>query len=273
MDSHPHYDTVRDAIRYLAAHQASQPGLDELARQAHMSPPHFQRVFTQWAGVSPKTFLQALTVDALKERLRRADRIPEATDAVGLSSTSRTHDHFVKLTALTPGEAAQSGLGVTIRYGFAPTRLGEAIIAVTDRGVCHVGFTTGDRGPAFERLRTEWPEATFVRDDAGTAPTADRLFRPVGLAGPVDVVVRGTPFQVAVWNALLRIPSGALATYGRLAADIGRPGAARAVGSAVGANPVAVLIPCHRVIREEGRIGGYAYGPDIKAALLVSEMP
>lgn len=272
MAAHPHFEIVRDAIRYLVANLDRQPSLDDLARHAHLSPHHFQRVFTEWAGVSPKAFLQAITVQALKDRLRRQEGIPAATDAVGLSSTSRTHDHFVKLTALTPGEAAAYGKGVAIRYGFAGTRLGEAMVAVTGRGVCHVGFTLGDRESALRRLRAEWPEAELLREDDAIAAAAERLFRPVGLAGPVDLIVRGTPFQVSVWEALLRIPSGAVGTYGRLAAEIGRPGASRAVGTAVGANPVAVLIPCHRVIREEGRIGGYAYGPDIKAALLVDEI-
>lgn len=195
-----------------------------------------------------------------------------ATEEVGLTSTSRTHDHFVKVEAVTPREYRESGHGLVIRYGVHSTWVGKALIAVTDRGICHVGFITGDHDRALNRLRADWPLSLLREDAEAVRPFAERVFDRIGSRSDLGVLVKGTPFQVKVWEALLRIPPGSVTTYGRIATGIGHVGASRAVGSAVGANPVAVLIPCHRVIRQEGRIGQYEYGSDIKAALLAQEV-
>lgn len=263
------YERIARAIGYLQRHAGNQPDLSSVARQLHLSEHHFQRLFTRWAGVSPKRFLQYLTVEHAKARLDASHSLLDLASEVGLSGPGRLHDLFVSLEAMSPGEYKSEGAGLNIRYGIHETPFGPALIAITGRGICGLHFLSdGDDGVSL--LREDWPCASLREDTTGTATTAARLFEPLQRTGdrPLALLVRGTNFQVKVWRALLSLPSGAVTTYGRLARQIGQPRAARAVGSAVGANPIAWLIPCHRVIRESGELSQYRWGNTRKAALL-----
>ena len=271
-----HYATVAAAIRHLDAHREEQPSLAELAAAVGLSPTHLQRVFTSWAGISPKRFLQALTKAHARTLLAASRRNFASALEAGLSSGGRLHDLFVECEGVTPGEVARQGSGLCIDYGFASTPFGAALIGHSPRGVCHLRFVDGDRAAAEAELAVEWPRATRRRDDSAARDLAGRIFAgaPTGdqpAAAPLSLWLKGTNFQLQVWQALLRLPAGCLTTYGELASQLGRPGAARAVGSAVGANPVGWLIPCHRVIRETGALGGYRWGLVRKQAMLARE--
>jgi AraC family transcriptional regulator, regulatory protein of adaptative response / methylated-DNA-[protein]-cysteine methyltransferase len=266
------YLRIEQAIKYLEKHYKDQPGLEEIAASIGLSEFHFQRLFTRWAGVSPKRFLQYLTKEGAKEFLIQSENLLDTTYKVGLSSLGRLHDLFVTTEAVTPGEYKSHGAGLTIRYGIHPTPFGECLIGVTDRGICHLGFVLGNEGQAIDALVSEWQQAEMIEDHRATAP----LIAPIFILrrreeSPLHLHMRGTNFQLKVWEALLRIPLGAVTTYSSLASRIGQPGAARAVGTAVGHNPIAVLIPCHRVIRQVGEFGNYRYGSSRKMALLGSE--
>lgn len=263
------YERIARAIEYLRRHAEDQPDLAAAARHVNLSGHHFQRVFTRWAGVSPKRFVQYLTVEHAKSRLAMAHGVLDAAALVGLSGPGRLHDLFVTLEAMTPGEYKAGGAGLTVQYGVHVTPFGNALIAMTARGICGLQFLD-DEGAGVERLQSDWPAAELRRDPAATAPVAARLFGPLASrpGGALALLVKGTNFQVKVWRALLELPFGSLATYGDIAGRIGIPPAARAVGAAVGANPVAWLIPCHRVIRESGALGGYRWGVERKAAML-----
>jgi AraC family transcriptional regulator, regulatory protein of adaptative response / methylated-DNA-[protein]-cysteine methyltransferase len=269
------YERIARVIRHLDAHHVEQPDLAALAGHLGLSPFHFHRLFSSWAGVTPKDFLQCLTLAHAKKLLRDGENVFEAALAVGFSGPGRLHDLCVSLEAASPGEVKSGGRGWQLVAGFAETPFGECIVGESPRGICHFAFVEGeDRRGALAALREAWPEAGCVRDDRAAARVAVAIFRrPTAQGGrpSLRAFVTGTPFQVRVWEALLRIPRGALVTYGRLAAAIGQPSAARAVGSAVGQNPVACLIPCHRVIRETGLIGGYRWGPVRKRALVAWE--
>ncbi|MEX2650753.1 MAG: methylated-DNA--[protein]-cysteine S-methyltransferase [Alphaproteobacteria bacterium] len=259
------YDRIARVIRYLDAHVEDQPDLGTLAAEVGLSPFHFQRLFQRWAGVSPKRFLQFLTVDHARRLLASDASVLDAALDVGLSGPSRLHDLFVACEAVTPGEAKRGGDGLTIAYGFHPTPFGAALVGATERGICWLGFVP-EAGPdaALGRLKERWSAARLVHDQSATAPLAERAFA----GGDVAVHLRGTNFQIKVWEALLRIPLGPAVAYEDVARAIGRPGAARAVAGAIGANPVAVLVPCHRVIRKTGPFSGYAWGPERKRAIL-----
>lgn len=263
------YERVARAIGYLRRNAAGQPDLAAAARHIHLSEHHFQRLFTRWAGVSPKRFLQYLTVEDAKARIATARGVLDVAGAVGLSGPGRLHDLFVTLEAMSPGEYKARGAGLAVRYGVHASPFGAALIATTARGVCGLHFVD-DAAEGVERLRRDWPDAELCRDPAATAPVAERIFRP--LSPPpgraLALLVKGTNFQVKVWRALLELPFGSLATYGDVAARIGDAGSARAVGTAASANPIAWLIPCHRVIRESGALGGYRWGTERKAAML-----
>lgn len=303
------YQRIERAIAFLVEHADRQPSLDEIAAHVHLSPFHFQRLFGQWAGTTPKRFLQALTLERSKALLAEATPLLAAAQEIGLSGSSRLHDHFVQLEAVTPGEFKRRGEGLVIRHGVHPTPFGDLLVAVTPRGVCRAAFlatlparaasdvdTSGAdasgvdmsgvdmsgmplsgiaavREAELAALRASWPLARFEEDPAGTAAVVAAMFDTPRAArpGPLSLHVVGTNFQVAVWRALLRIPHGHFASYRQLAQAIGRPGASRAVGGAVGANPVALLIPCHRVIQQSGALGGYRWGPLRKRALLAWE--
>lgn len=263
------YARIARAIEFLRTHAAAQPDLAGAARHVGLSEFHFQRLFTRWAGVSPKRFLQFLTVEDAKRRLAATRSTLDLAAEVGLSGGGRLHDLFVTLEALSPGEARAGGAGLTIRWSLHDTPFGPALIAATARGVCALHFVEHEaQGMAL--LRQSWPRAQRVRDPAATAAIAQRIFAPLAQASrqPLAVLVKGTNFQLQVWRALLALPAGAVTTYGDLAGALQKPDAARAVGAAVGANAVAWLIPCHRVIRASGMLTGYRWGTARKAAML-----
>jgi AraC family transcriptional regulator of adaptative response/methylated-DNA-[protein]-cysteine methyltransferase len=257
------YERVASVIRFLDRHHTEQPDLNALAGAAGLSPFHFHRLFSTWAGVTPKDFLQCLTLEHVKQLLRDGDNVFDAAINAGLSGPGRLHDLCVTLEAASPGEMKSGGAGIQIDFGFAETPFGETLIAESKRGICHLSFVSSEsRTAACERLAAEWPNAKLNRNDSLIAELSVRIFSDGRSTShrPLRAFVRGTPFQIRVWRALLRIPSGSLTTYGRLAAAVGQSKAARAVGSAVGANPISFIIPCHRVIRETGALGNYGGG-------------
>jgi len=265
------YERIARAIAYLQHHAAAQPDLATVARHVHLSEFHFQRLFLRWAGVSPKRFLQHLTLEDAKARIARCGSLTEALAGSGLSGPARLHDLFVTLEAMTPGEHRSGGAGLDIAFGFHESPFGCALIAFTQRGICALRFVErADERIAGELLRDEWAQARLTLDPIRASAIGKRIFGTLSArAGkPLALLVRGTNFQLQVWRALLEIPAGALASYGDIAARIGSPRSARAVGAAVGANSIAYLIPCHRIIRESGHLGGYRWGAARKAAIL-----
>ncbi len=270
--AHPDYARIARAIAYLQTHASTQPDLSRVAQHVGLSEFHFQRLFTRWAGVSPKRFLQFLTLADARRRLIETRNTLDLAAAVGLSGGSRLHDLFVKTDAMSPGEARLGGAGLDIRYGIHDTRFGPALIAVTTRGVCALHFVD-DRATAPEQLRAAWPHAQLISDTHSTKAIARHIFAPLArdAAQPLAVLVKGTNFQIQVWRALLALPAGAVTTYGDLAEALHVPDAARAVGTAVGANALAYLIPCHRVIRATGELSGYRWGTERKTIILAWE--
>ncbi len=268
------YTRVLRTILYLENKFRNQPGLGELAKEAGLSEFHFHRLFTRWAGISPKRFLQFLTASYAIDLLKDSRSVLDASHEAGLSGPGRLHDLIVSVHAMTPGEAKEEGAGLTIRYGVHPGPFGRYFLATTERGVCALSFLSGaDAGKELTELGASWKKAKLVADRAGTKPTADRIFGPTGKTGaaPLNVIVKGTNFQIKVWEALLRIPPGYVLSYEDIAVRIGAPRAVRAVGSALARNPVAFLIPCHRVIRKAGAFGNYGGGPARKKAMLARE--
>ena len=267
------YALVEKAIAFLDLNASRQPELVDVARAVGVSEYHFQRIFTRWAGISPKRFLQFLTRERARLLLERSENLLDTTFQLGLSSPGRLHDLFVTTEAVTPGQYKSRGVGLTIRYGVFPTPFGSCLLGVTERGVCHLGFVQGSEGDALDEMVDYWQQARIVEDNAATAPLLDSIFR-LGqpAAAPLHILLRGTNFQIKVWEALLRIPSGGVSTYAEIARSIGQPRALRAVGTAVGRNPIPVLIPCHRVIRKLGEFGNYRYGTTRKRAMIAWEM-
>ncbi len=263
------YTRIASAIEFIAENATAQPSLDEIAAHVHLSPYHFQRLFSRWAGITPKRFLQVLTLERAKVLLADSQPLLHVADAVGLSSASRLYDHFIHLEAISPGEFKQGGAGLTIEHAVHDSIFGDAFIAVTPRGICRLAFIdTGERDAQLAVLRRQWPQAELREDVERTRPFIDAIFAGGFPADrPLSLLVSGTNFQINVWKALLRIPPGAYASYGQVAAAAGRPGAARAVGMAVGANPIAFVIPCHRVIQQNGALGGYRWGLTRKRAI------
>ena len=270
------YERVATVIRFLDRHHTDQPDLNELAAAAGLSPFHFHRLFSAWAGVTPKDFLQCLTLEHVKQLLLEGNNVFDAALNAGLSGPGRLHDLCVTLEAASPGEMKNGGAGMQIDYGFARTPFGEALIAETERGICHLSFIQEeDRDRVRDLLTEQWPKAKLHRSDQRAAELSNQIFvrRPQNESRPsLRAFVRGTPFQLRVWRALLNVPSGSLTTYGRLSAAINQPGAARAVGTAVGANPISFVIPCHRVIRETGVLGNYGGGRIRKRAMVGWEL-
>lgn len=266
------YQQISRAIVFVRTNTQRQPRLAEIAAHVGLSESELQRRFSQWAGISPKRFLQFLTKEHAKRALREAPSVLDATYTAGLSSPGRLHDLLVACEAMSPGEHRALGEGVEIRYGWAPTPFGEALVALTLRGVCKLAFVgpTG-RDALRGELTAEWPRARTHREDGAAVEIARRIFCAARRPEPLHVWVKGSNFQIKVWEALLRISPGELVSYGSLARAIGSPNAARAVGSAVGANPVAVLIPCHRVIRASGDLGDYRWGLERKSGLIARE--
>lgn len=280
-DSHADYQRVAAAIAYLETHRADQPSLSELAAALNVSPGHLQRVFARWAGVSPKQFLAVLTHRAARQALTEGASVLDAALEAGLSGPSRLHDLCVTMEAMTPGQVKAGGAGLTLRYGWHASPFGPCLIAVTDGKVAGLAFAEpGQEAEETETLQARWPAARWIEDQPGTAAFAARIFpepsgREPAQTSPLRLLVRGTAFQVKVWQALLEIPEGRTASYGEIARKICTAKASRAVGQAVGRNPIAWLIPCHRVLRSSGGLGsglgGYAWGPERKRAMLAYE--
>ena len=264
------YARIEQAIRFIEDNAYRQPDLNEVAARIGLSEYHFQRLFTRWAGISPKRFLQFLTRENAKTLLARSGNLLDATYAAGLSSPGRLHDLFVQTEAVTPGEYKSRGAGVEIAYGFHPSPFGECLLAITGRGICFLAFVETDRDSALEQLKQTWANAAFSEDPARTAPFVEKIFNPSSSV-PIPLHLRGTNFQIKVWEALLRLPPGQVTTYQALADQVGSSRAARAVGNAVARNPLAYLIPCHRVLQKTGEFGNYRYGTARKKAILLRE--
>ena len=267
------HEQIESIIQHLGEHFKDQPTLEELAQRVGLSPDHFQRVFKQWVGISPKQFLKYLTLEYAKSRLQNNESVLDAALDSGLSGPGRLHDLFVTMESITPGDYKAQGAGIDVHYGIHSTPFGFAVLAMSQRGLCGCFFLPeSSEALAQEAIYEYWPRAQIHRDDRKTASVANRLFHPTDDdSSPLPVFVRGTTFQVQVWRALLEIPSGSLCTYSHLAESIGRPSATRAVASAVGDNPISWLIPCHRVIRKGGYLGGYRWGLPRKKVMLAWE--
>ncbi|MFQ2629979.1 methylated-DNA--[protein]-cysteine S-methyltransferase [Aeromonas caviae] len=263
------YARIADAIRFIASQVARQPTLDEIAAHVHLSPFHFQRLFSRWAGVTPKRYLQVLTLERAKALLQESRPLLEVADTLGLSSGSRLYDHFVQLEAVTPGEYKQRGAGLVIDHGVHDTPFGQAFVALTPRGVCNFSFLD-DQAPEapLTALAHNWPEAELREAPSRTQGVIHTMFDGSKTPDrPISLHVSGTNFQISVWRALLQIPPAKVVSYAQVASAVGNPKAARAVGLAVGANPVALMIPCHRVIQQNGKLGGYHWGETRKQAI------
>lgn len=270
MQKELNYNRIAEAIEYIRAHYREQPNLEMIAQKVHLSPAHFQRLFTEWAGTSPKKFLQYISIVQAKRILdnnKQATLFDTAFDT-GLSSTSRLHDLFVNIEGMTPAEYKHGGKLLTIRYSFSSSPFGNLIVAATEKGVCHMAFED-DHLKAVQTLKQRFPMASFVHEPDPMQANALSIFQHDWSQLPkVKLHLKGTDFQIKVWEALLRIPMGNLTTYNAIANSIGRPRASRAVGSAIGSNPIAYLIPCHRVIRATGDFGGYMWGSTRKTAII-----
>ncbi|MFT3974694.1 MAG: methylated-DNA--[protein]-cysteine S-methyltransferase [Amaricoccus sp.] len=264
-----HYGIIGRAIEAIAARAPGQAPLQDVAASVGLSPAHFQRVFSQWVGVSPKRYQQYLALDHARRLLAERHTVLDAAHLAGLSGASRLHDLFLRWEAMSPGEYARAGEGLDIAFGWFATPFGDALAMGTDRGLCGLAFAaeTG-RDAAMADLRGRWPRATFREDPAVLAAWVEAAFRGTGEA---RLHLMGAPFQIKVWEALLQVPSGHVTTYSDIATAIGRPTAMRAVGTAVGRNPVSFLIPCHRALRKAGGLGGYHWGLGVKRALLAWE--
>lgn len=266
------YETVRRVIEMITDDYRDQPTLDDIAVRLKQSPTQLQKTFTQWAGLSPKAFLQAVTLDHAK-RLLRQESMPllETSIEVGLSGPSRLHDLFVTHEAMSPGEWKARGEGLTIRWGFHGSPFGRALVMVTERGLAGLAFSDDEDDRAcFEDMACRWPNAEYVEDREATAAYAARVFDPSrwNADEPLRIVLIGSDFQVRVWEALLRIPMGKAVTYADIAGQLGQPKASRAVGAAIGRNPISFVVPCHRALGKSGALTGYHWGLTRKRAML-----
>lgn len=262
------YKRIEKAIHFINENFKKQPSLEEIAKAVHVSPFHFQKMFTQWAGVSPKKFMQYLSINYAKNLLNIRLSLMDTASEIGLSSSSRLHDLFTSIEGMTPGEFKNGGQDLTIHYSFSETPFGKVIIASTHKGVCHLYFAD-DEMQALHRLKSSFPKASYrcITDQF----QKDALFIFQKDWHNLDLIklhLKGTPFQLKVWESLLKIPMGMLYTYGDIAQNIRHPKACRAVGTAIGNNPIAFLIPCHRVIQSSGKIGGYMWGTDKKTSMI-----
>jgi len=263
------YQRIADAINYIRLNFKDQPNLDEVAEKVNLSPFHFQRMFTDWAGISPKKFLQYLSVEYAKNILKEKQAtLFDAAFETGLSGTGRLHDLFINIEGMTPAEYKNGGQALIINYSFAETPFGNILVASTSKGICFLAFAD-DKEQAFSDLKAQFPNAQYLQIVDHIQQEAMFIFqKDWSKLSNVKLHLKGTPFQLKVWDALLRIPMGGLETYGSLAKEIQLPNASRAVGSAVGGNPVAFLIPCHRVIRSTGEFGQYHWGSTRKTAMI-----
>ena len=264
-----HYQRIAEAIDFIRQNFRQQPSLEEIAETVHLSPSRFQRLFTEWAGTSPKRFLQYISVEHAKKVLKEKQAtLFDTTFETGLSSTSRLHDLFVTIEGMTPSEYKNGGKNLEIEYSFSGSPFGNIIIASTEKGICHIAFEK-DKAIALEHLKNKFPNAAFRLQTNQLQQNALQIFRSDWSRLPeIKLHLKGTDFQLKVWETLLKIPLGELSTYGKLADKIGNPNASRAVGTAVGKNPIAFLIPCHRVIQSTGRFDGYHWGTTRKTAII-----
>ncbi|CAN5341374.1 bifunctional helix-turn-helix domain-containing protein/methylated-DNA--[protein]-cysteine S-methyltransferase [soil metagenome] len=265
------YETVKKTLAFITESWRDQPTLETIAEQVNLSPHHLQRLFTRWAGLSPKAFLQAVTIDHARGLLRDSASILDASYELGLSGPSRLHDLFVTHEGMSPGIYKLRGKGLTIRYGFHPCPFGQALVMIADQGLAGLAFADeGEEKAALADMMSRWPEADYIEDVDGTAPFADRIFKPANWNPdePLRVVFIGTDFEIRVWETLMRIPFGKRTSYSDIAAHLGKSSAARAVGSAVGRNPVSFVVPCHRVLGKSGGLCGYHWGLTRKRAIL-----
>ncbi|MDD4515905.1 methylated-DNA--[protein]-cysteine S-methyltransferase [Massilibacteroides sp.] len=261
------YNRIAEAIEYIRENFKSQPTLDEIAHHISLSPAHFQRLFTVWAGVSPKKFLQYISIEHAKQILKRSS-LSETAYETGLSGTSRLHDLFVNIEGMTPGEYKNGGENLSINYSFAESPFGEIIVAATSKGLCHMAFAE-ERQDAFGNLQKKFPNARYQQVVDTIQQNAIVIFtQDWRKLSEIKLHLKGTDFQLKVWKTLLDIPIGQLTTYGNIASKLDNPNASRAVGTAIGENPIAYLIPCHRVIRSSGEPGGYRWGLTRKAAII-----
>lgn len=263
------YKRIEEAIGYIRSAFKEQPALEDIARQVHMSPFHFQRMFREWAGISPKNFIRYLSVEYAKGILKKEQAtLADASFEAGLSGTGRLHDLFIKIEGMTPGEYKNGGGNLSINYSFAETPFGDIIVASTQKGICHLAFTT-DKEQAFRELVSLFPQAQYTQKVDRVQQNALYFFtQDWTKLSQVKLHLKGTPFQIKVWEALLKIPPGDLSTYSRISEAVASQKASRAVGSAIGSNPVAFLIPCHRVIRASGEFGQYHWGSNRKIAMI-----
>lgn len=271
MNNHPshsyHYTQIALAITYLQAHYQDQPSLEELAAVVHMSPFHFQRLFTEWAGVSPKQFVRYLSLQQAKQLLQQDGNLLSVANETGLSGTGRLHDLFVQIEGMTPGEYRNGGASLQISYQFLASPFGQLLVAATPKGICRLVFMEEEE-TALNELQAGYPNAQYQKEDHPFFASLPDLFQPQQSWPKLKLHLKGTPFQLQVWEALLRIPEGRCISYGIMAKYLQQPNASRAVGTAIGANPVAFLIPCHRVIQATGALGGYRWGLPRKTAIL-----
>ena len=265
---HIDYSRIEKAIAYINHNFREQPSLEEISTAVNMSPFHFQRLFSEWAGVSPKKFLQYVSLRYAKQLLQRNTTLMNVSNEIGLSSSSRLHDLFINIEGMTPGEFKNGGAGLTINYSFRESPFGNIIIASTNKGVCYIHFQNNE-SVALRDLKACFPSAVYHQAEDKYQKDALLIFQKNGgQTDPIKLHLRGTRFQIKVWESLLKIPTGGLSTYGDIAKKTGNPKAARAVGTAIGANPIAFLIPCHRVIQSNGKFGGYMWGAEKKMAII-----
>jgi AraC family transcriptional regulator, regulatory protein of adaptative response / methylated-DNA-[protein]-cysteine methyltransferase len=263
------YQRIEQAIRFIRENFQDQPDLDEIARQIHLSPFHFQRIFKEWAGVSPKKFLQFISIEYAKQLLKEQKSLATVSFETGLSGTSRLHDLFIQIEGMTPGEYQQGGKNLHLYYSVAETLFGNILIASTKKGICHLSFIDEIAGLPESAIKARFPAATLEQKTDLQQQQALKLFHDDWTdLEKIKLHLKGTPFQIKVWTALLRIPPGSLRSYLNIAGEIGNSLASRAVGTAIGNNPIAFLIPCHRVITSSGNLGGYHWGVDRKTALI-----
>jgi AraC family transcriptional regulator of adaptative response/methylated-DNA-[protein]-cysteine methyltransferase len=265
------YDVVRRAIGHIRGHWREQPEIEAIAEAAGVTPTELHHLFRRWAGLTPKAFLQALTLDGARRLLRNSASVLDATYEVGLSGPGRLHDLFVTHEAMSPGEWKSGGEGLTVRFAFHPSPFGSALVMATERGLAGLAFADhGEEPAALADMKSRWPRAAYVEDSARTAAVAKRIFDPAQWQPqqPLRVVLIGTDWEVRVWEALLQIPMGRLVTYSDIAGKVRSPAAARAVGAAVGKNPVSFVVPCHRVVGKSGELTGYHWGITRKRAML-----
>lgn len=264
-----HYQTINRAITFIRSTLIQQPKLEQIAGSVGMSPYHFQRVFTEWVGMSPKRYQEYLTLGFSKELLQKRHTLLDVTLNLGLSGTSRLHDLFIKWEAMTPGEYALNGAGVEINWGFFDSPFGQMLAMATKRGLCGLGFVgESSKTVIFDDFKSRWPNAVYIENKVILKSLIETLV--IG-KGTINIHLIGAPFQIKVWEALMNIPTGFVTTYSDIAKAIDNKAAVRAVGTAVGKNPISWLIPCHRVLRKNGELGGYHWGIDLKTALLARE--